>query len=230
MTHPQAITERTIKNAPSTAITGLNGFRLEPRCRVCRSDQLRRTVNDLLASGASYAFIVRALGEGNGTCDRRDRVTIDSIRNHTARHFPVQNIAKATYREILERRAKENAVDFINGIATAITPMAFFETLMVKAYQTVTDPATVITPQEGAWAAKQLHEMIKQDSGTEKMAQMYVQLNRVIDVFRELPEEYQQMIIDKLEGCEAPALAGAKGAQEIDEFDPGDDEDSEDED
>ena len=51
-------------------------------------------------------------------------MTIDSIRRHAERHFPVQNVAKATYRQILERRAKENTVDFVEGVATAITPMA----------------------------------------------------------------------------------------------------------
>jgi len=29
-------------------------------------------------------------------------VTIDSVRNHANRHFPVQQVARATYREILE--------------------------------------------------------------------------------------------------------------------------------
>ena len=47
--------------------------------------------------------------------EQRDRVTIDSIRNHCVRHFPVQQVARATYREILERRAKENSVDFIEA-------------------------------------------------------------------------------------------------------------------
>ena len=75
-----------------------NGFHLEPRCRVCRNDTLRKKVNDLLASGASYAMVLRALREDNAELDKRDRVTIDSIRNHTMRHFPVQNVAKATYR------------------------------------------------------------------------------------------------------------------------------------
>jgi hypothetical protein len=42
-------------------------------------------------------------------------VTSDSIRRHAERHFPVQNAARATYREILERRAKANSVDFVNG-------------------------------------------------------------------------------------------------------------------
>ena len=37
-----------------------NGLHLEPRCRVCRNDQVRTKVNDLLATGASYAMTVRA--------------------------------------------------------------------------------------------------------------------------------------------------------------------------
>ena len=86
----------------------INGFHLEPRCRICRNDQVRKKVNDLLATGASYAMVLRALGEDNAELDKRDRVTVDSVRNHTERHFPVQNVAKATYREILERRAQEN--------------------------------------------------------------------------------------------------------------------------
>ena len=114
----------------TAALNGLaprhNGFHLEPRCRVCRNDTLRIKVNDLLASGASYAMILRAL---------RDRTTPSSTSasgspstrsgNHTVRHFPVQNVAKATYRRILERRAQENGVDFVKGVATAITPMTF---------------------------------------------------------------------------------------------------------
>jgi hypothetical protein len=103
----------------------VGGLHLEPRCRVCRNDAVRQQVNDLLAAGVTYSAVLRAVGDYNDRLDKRERVTIDSIRNHTKRHFPVQNVAKATYREILERRAKENGVDFVNGVATAITPMAF---------------------------------------------------------------------------------------------------------
>ena len=103
--------------------SGINGSNLQPRCRICRNDDVRTKVNDLLATGASYAMVLRALGDVNATLEQRDRVTIDSIRNHAARHFPVQQVARATYREILERRAKENSVDFIEGVATAITPI-----------------------------------------------------------------------------------------------------------
>ena len=66
-------------------------------------------------------------GKTTPSCDRRDLVTIDSVRNHCERHFPVQHVARATYREILERRAQENQIDFVKGVATALLPMAFFE-------------------------------------------------------------------------------------------------------
>jgi hypothetical protein len=69
---------------------GANGFNLEPRCRICRNDQVRTKVNDLLATGASYAMVLRDLGEDNAKLEKRDRVTIDSVRNHCGRHFPVQ--------------------------------------------------------------------------------------------------------------------------------------------
>ena len=93
----------------------INGFHLEPRCRVCRNDVLRKKVNDMLATGASYAMIVRALTADNAELDKCDRVTIDSVRNHCTRHFPVQNVASATYQDNLERRAKANGVDFVEA-------------------------------------------------------------------------------------------------------------------
>ena len=40
----------------------IKGFHLEPRCRICRNDSVRTKVNDLLATGASYAMVLRALG------------------------------------------------------------------------------------------------------------------------------------------------------------------------
>src|SRR3954452_14183973 len=79
---------------------GANGLHLEPRCRICRNDPVRAKVNDLLATGASYAMVLRALGDDNANRDKRDRVTIDSVRNHCGRHFPVQQGARAAYREI----------------------------------------------------------------------------------------------------------------------------------
>ncbi len=98
-------------------------------------------------------MILRTLEQDNAKLDKRDRVTIDSIRHHTKRHFPVQNVARATYRAILERRAQENGVDFVKGVATAITPMAFYETVMVKGYETLVDSGTTVDVNTGMIAA-----------------------------------------------------------------------------
>ena len=129
-------------------------------CRVCRNDVLRKKVNDLLGTGASYAMIVRALAADNAELDKCDRVTIDSVSNHCGRHFPVQHVAKATYREILERRAKANGVDFVEGVATAITPIAFFETVMVRSYETFVDSDTRVDVNTGIVAAGRLQSLM----------------------------------------------------------------------
>jgi hypothetical protein len=163
---------------------GINGFHLEPRCRVCRNDQVRTQVNDLLATGASYALVLRALGDDNAKLEQRVRVTIDSIRNHTARHFPVQQVARATYREILERRAKENSVDFIEGVTTAITPLAFLETVMVKGYQTLVDEHTAVSYRDAMDAALKLNEIARKDEGAMDRARMLADMGRIIEVVR----------------------------------------------
>ena len=163
---------------------GTSGFHLEPRCRVCRNDQVRTKVNDLLATGASYAMVLRALGDDNAQLEQRDRVTIDSIRNHANRHFPVQQVARATYREILERRAKENSIDFIEGVSTAITPLALLETIMVKGYQTLVDEDTTVSYRDAMEAALKLNEITRKDEDAMDRARMLADMGRIIDVVR----------------------------------------------
>ena len=48
--------------------------------------------------------------------------------NRTAPHLPVRNVERATYREILERWARESRVDLVKGVATAMTPVEFYRT------------------------------------------------------------------------------------------------------
>src|SRR5208283_647593 len=130
-------------------------FRPEPRCHVCRTDSIRERVNAMLANGSSYAQIVRAVAaEGAG------ELSLDSVRNHASRHFPVQNAAQATYREIVERRAAENRIDFVAGVATAITPLAFYETMMVKGFQRLVQDDTEVSIETGLRAAEKLQAVL----------------------------------------------------------------------
>ena len=194
-----------------------NGFHLQPRCRVCRNDQARKKVNDMLATGSSYAMIVRALGEDNAELGKCDRVTIDSIRNHTVRHFPVQNVAKATYREILERRAKANGVDFVEGVATAITPLAFFETVMVKSYETLVDSDTKVDVNTGIMAAGRLQSLVDSRDYDHELLVMQVQLGQICAAVKStVPQEMWGAIVEKLEGLEQDSQALDVGTDSFD--------------
>ncbi|MGA9676324.1 MAG: hypothetical protein WBR28_14100 [Mycobacterium sp.] len=198
-----------------------NGFHLEPRCRVCRNDEMRTKVNDMLAAGASYAMIQRALDEGNARLDKRDRVTTDSVRNHAARHFPVQNVARATYRDILEQRAQENRVDFVAGVATALTPLAFYETVMVKGYETLVDSNTKVDVNTGMIAAGRLQSLIESRASGTSMAYMLVQINRIINAIKStVPESMWPEIVRKMKGEDE---ASEPMDDDADVFDPDDD-------
>ena len=214
MTVTEAITEGVSATVESIELPAvLRQFPLEPRCRVCRNDQLRTKVNDMLAAGVSYAMILRALQSDNDQLETPDRVTIDSIRNHTRRHFPVQNVAKATYRRILERRAQENGVDFVKGVATAITPMAFFETIMVKGYETLVDSDTTVDVNTGMIAAGRLQALIDSRAGRTSMADILFKMDRIINAIHDtVPPELWEVILHKIGG---PVAADTP----IDEFD-----------
>ena len=87
-------------------------------------------------------------------------------------------VAKATYRDILERRARENAVDFVEGVATALTPIAFFETFMVKSYETLVDSDTRVDVNTGIVAASRLQAVIGSRDYSIDIAKMVARIPR----------------------------------------------------
>gem|GEM_PF-4253178 len=87
-------------------------------------------------------------------------------------------VAKATYRDILERRARENAVDFVEGAATALTTIAFFETFMVKSYETLVDSDTRVDVNTGIVAASRLQAVIGSRDYSIDIAEMVARIPR----------------------------------------------------
>lgn len=219
----QALDSSVTKWEGSSALFPCNGFHLEPRCRVCRNDQARKKVNDLLANGASYSMVLRALGEDNEQLDECDRITIDSVRNHCERHFAVQNVAKATYRDILERRAQEAQIDFVEGVATALTPMAFFEVVMTKAFRALVDDNTEVSVDTGLKAAEKLHTLMNSRDCTAEMAETRLQLGRIINAVKTtVPQEMWGTILKQLGLPEKPVLDDADYFDDEEPFDPTD--------
>jgi hypothetical protein len=216
-------TIRDLVDVESMELAPHNGFHLEPRCRICRNDLLRKKVNDLLACGSSYAMIVRALRDDNAQLDKRDQVTVDSIRRHTSRHFPVQTVAKATYREILERRAVENHIDFVEGVATALTPIAFFETVMVKSYETLVDSDTKVDVNTGIVAAGRLQALTESRDVDHELLVVKVQMAAICAAVKStVPQSMWGEIIEKLDDAEQhqESLGVADGAFDDDDHEP----------
>ena len=185
------------ETATSTeSVLQIGSLHLEPRCHVCRNDEVRQQVNDLLASGASYAMTLRALGD-----DSAVGVTSDSIRRHAERHFPVQNVAKATYREILERRAQEAQIDFVNGLTTALTPVALYECVMNAAFRRLAAGDVDVSIDTGLRAAEKLQALTDARAGEADMAGVLVKMGRVIETVREfLPPEHWPALQARLRG------------------------------
>lgn len=209
-----------VKETKDTAEPSHNGYHIEPRCRACRHDDVRSKVNDLLAAGYSYAMVLRGLAQENSALDACDQVTLNSIRNHADRHFPVQNSARATYREILERRAKEAGIDFVHGVATALTPIAYFETILVKSYESLVDSKTSVDLTHGMAAASRLQAFIESRAGQLDAATILARQNRIIDIMLSVvPEELRPEVLKRVDGHYDPSATSPTESLE-----PGDDD------
>ena len=79
--------------------------RKEPRCRICRDEDVRVLVNELLdwrgipahfgtgkAHVVTYADILRELEPVNRGRDKRNQITYDSLRLHAKRHYDLAGI------------------------------------------------------------------------------------------------------------------------------------------
>src|SRR5277367_5522 len=203
MSLSEAVRDLVVDTVESTELVTRNGLYLQPRCRVCKNDNLRRKVNDQLSVGASYAQIVRALGEDNAKLAKCDRVTVDSVRRHCRRHFPIQSVARATYRDILERRARENQIDFVQGVATALTPFAYFEVVMNKAFRSLVDDRTEVSVETGLRAAEKLQSVLDGRELGADVLELKVQLGWIQAAVKStVPEEMWGEIVEKLEEFE----------------------------
>ena len=128
---------------------------------------------------------------------------------------------KGHLRNILERRAQENGIDFVKGVATAITPMAFFETVMVKGYETLVDPDTAVDVNTGMIAAARLQALIETRASGTSIADLMAQMDRIIRVIHStVPQGLWPEILRKIDG----PVAADTPADEFEDYDHAEDE------
>lgn len=201
--------DRLVDNQIEELVSGgkLYKFRTEHRCRICQDTPLRTTVNKLLAHGLSYKEILEAISAVNDSRPKSKRISLDSIRNHSKKHFPIDEPAGHVFRKILEEEADKQQKDWVGGIGSQITLYAYLKTMESKGYATLTDPETPISAVEGMNASIKLHELIKAESDTAQIAEVYQKLNTVIQVVKKVvPQEDWARIIAAIEAAEAGVI------------------------
>lgn len=175
----------------------------ETRCRICMEDATRVLVNKLLAHGLTFATILTILEPVNKTRKKNNKINRNSLYNHQSNHFNVQEPARAVYRTILQKRAKESEIDFVKGIGHAVDFYSYLETVMVKGYAQLTSELDNVTVEMGMTAAMKLHEMTKKDAGVQQAAEQQYQMNKIISAVKEVvPEQYFSAILARINGNE----------------------------
>ena len=79
--------------------------------------------------------------------------------------------------------------------------MAFFETVMVKGYETLVDSGTKVDVNTGMIAAARLQALIDSRAGGTRIADLMVQMGRIIDAVHDtVPPELWEEILHKIGG------------------------------
>ena len=193
--------------------------RLEPRCKICRDPNLRKSVNTMLAQGLTRRAIEHALAPINAYREGNEVVTYWNIRNHQENHYNVNEAARAVYENILKKHEREDA-EFGHAVGTRVNAFSFLETMMVKGYENLTDENTVVDFRDGAKASVLLHKLIREDqeSGAARTAKMMAKMNRIISAVEQLvPPEKLPELFSMLEEEKTPqTIDGSVADDDID--------------
>ena len=203
-------------------------FRPATNCRVCQTEGASEVANKMLSYGATYRDIMNMLAPLNTRRPKDEPITVASISNHARRHFPLEEAANAVYRKIVEKRAKEAEVDFVNGVGGAVTALGFLEVVVQKGYENVIQEGVSVSPDTAVRAAKELASIEAQRNADDTdIAEVMVKMNEVIQAVREEadPETWER-IRSRLSG-EEPKVQSRHEAieaevEEVRGYDPGD--------
>jgi hypothetical protein len=117
-------------------------------------------------------------------------------------------------------------MDYQRGVATMISPRLYCERVMAKGFADLDNEDAQIGPDLALRAAAELYKMTAQEDDEAKWARIVATQSKIVAAFRKLPPQYQDEILDEVDGRK-PTLVIEAGTGEIDPFD---DEDFDDDD
>ena len=164
------------------------------QCRVCRDPVIMSIVNKMLARASSAPDILDTLAAYNRKLKGEGKpvITEACLYNHRDRHFDIQAPAVALWRRMQEKHAIEHGRDWREGVGTILNVFSYLETVGVRGYETLIDPTTPVSYDDGAKAMLKLHELAKADEGAFERAAMLAEMGHLIEVVREFvkPEDW----------------------------------------
>lgn len=204
----------------------IHKFKREPRCKVCRQEHLVPIINAFLVGGFSYNKIMEKIAPFQPEKEK-DKIGYNSIRNHHQRHLTEESAASMVHREILERNAKKREIDFVDGVVSAITPMAYMESVMTKGYKTLVDDNTFVSAELGLKAAEKLHEIHRSEEENENIDDIIYKMNLLTEIVREVvPVKYWNEITARLaeEEEKQSGIVNSEAEEDIDDAEVVEDE------
>ena len=171
---------------------------------MCRNDSVRRKVNQMLAMGAPYAGIVRALAADNAEFDDRNRIALDSIRTHTTKHSRCKASPKPATAPSLSAGLRRTVWTSSRAWARR-SSLAFYEVVMAKAFRTLVDDGTEVSVETGLRAAEKLQSVLDgRERGTDVL-ELKVQLGKISEAVRSVvPQSMWAQIIRQVDEAEQP--------------------------
>jgi hypothetical protein len=214
----QAMQEGKLELAPSK------------RCRVCKDPVIMQLVNKMLSRAFSVSDILDVLESHNLKLksDRQPQITKSCLINHRRSHFDVQSPAGAILRRIQEASAANYGQDWETGVGTILNAASYYQTMMIKGYETLIDSKTVVSPTDGAWAAARLHELLRKDEEAYDRARMLAQYGRMVEVMRKFTREEDwpeiqailrgEQVVEVQDPAEAPQMVAIDDSPDPEEY------------
>lgn len=182
--------------------------RLGRKCRICAHPESLELVNRLLAHGMNLPTIVDTCEHFNATRPKNFQITYASVRWHAKYHFNVQEPAQAAWRRIMERRKAQHASEgetVAEGVESLLTLYGYLEIMGQKGLQTLVDPETKISAQDGLSALKTLDELTRKGAGEAEMLALRRQFGVLQQAIRDVvPEEMWGAISERISEVYSP--------------------------
>lgn len=181
-----------------------------PQCYVCSTHpELRRSIEkDLLwpLTIKETYFNAMKLWEALNCDEEIDpetgrplfkRPTQPSIRNHAEFHMPTE---KLLVRKIVERRAREQQLDYLEGSKSILTAHSVMELIAQKGWEELVENRLKPDVKDTMAAVLSLKKLEDEASDNASMAEMLAQFNVVLTAIKEVcPPEVLEALMERID-------------------------------